>query len=62
MKTQTHSHFTFQKIPLDDYINNNFTYNDGSSADVKTFWSLQYCYCEPSEAESIQKVMDHYKG
>merc|ERR1711862_371188 len=49
-------------ICIEDYVNSNFTYEDGSSAEVKTFWSLQYCYCEPSEAESIQKVMDHYKA
>jgi len=48
-------------VSIEDYISNNFTYKDGSSADVKTFWSLQYCFCEPSEEETTQTLTEHYE-
>ena len=50
-----------QGVSIEDYISNNFTYKDGSSADVKTFWTMQYCFCEPSEAETTQTLTEHYE-
>ena len=45
-------------------MSGNFTYADGSSAEeVKSFYSLQYCYCDPvPEAESLKIVTQHFEA
>jgi len=52
----------FVGVSIEDYKSNNFNYGDGSSADVKTFCTLQYCDCEPSEAETTKKLTEHYEA